>query len=466
MQAPETRNNGFPNQRLISYEELKQHSSYSDGWIAINGTVYDITNYVAKHPFGDTFRGNLGTDCTGIFSSAHLHTNVEALLKQDKFLQKNDIVVVGTLAPENANLHAESDGKFLDRLVYQDTQHDEFWLDLKQRVEAYLVETGESTHYSTTEGILLLLYHGSLFLILSYFTWIKLSFLAAILLSAHMVCACASMSHMAAHFGLTNNQRLNFLSLQFMDLSGFSSLEWQIIHQTHHNQPHSSIDHQTNQYAPLRIHQYVKWHPHHRYQNRLVWIALPIYHFRSFFMSTVWMLQHQNFVRNAQEMLAHLLSKLTLISLIVYCGYQYGIGNMAIIFMVYSTAFSFFAFLLLYNNHEETHHLLSQEENINPLHQKLPWAEVQVRTSGDWVPTNWLLSFVEFHYGYFNYHIEHHLFPSFKPILLKKLSPIVRETCQKHNLPYLSTTFMEVQTSFHRHLVNMGNSQETTLKTG
>ena len=448
-------------QRPISYEELKQHSSYSDAWIAINGTVYDITHYIEKHPFGDTFRGNLGTDCSGIFSSAHINTNVSELLKKEEFREKSGIAIVGLLAPENANLHAKSDGKLLDRLVYQNTEDDPFWQDLYQRVRAYLKETGESTHYSTTTGVFYLLYHSSLFVLLSYLTWVQLSFPAAFFLGFHMVCACASMSHMSAHFGLTKNTWLNFLSLQFMDLSGFSALEWQIIHQTHHNQPHSSIDHQTNQYAPMRIHRYVDLKPFHRYQDKLWVIALPIYHLRSFFASTLWMIQNQNFVHKPIEMIAHLLSKSCIVSLIIYCGYQYGLMNASLIYFSYSIAFSFFAFLLLYNNHEETHHLLSQEENINPLHKQLTWAEVQVRTSGDWVPTNWLLSFVEFHYGYFNYHIEHHLFPSFKPSLLKKISPIVKQTCQDHNIPYLSTSFMEVQTSFRRHLINMGNPQAT-----
>lgn len=449
--------------RPISYEELKKHSSYSDGWIAINGTVYDITNYIAKHPFGDTFRGNLGTDCTGIFSSAHLHTNVEELLQQEAFLTKNEIKIVGTLSPENATLHAKSDGKFLDRLVYQDTQDDPFWLDLKQRVRTYLTETGESTHYSNKEGILYLLYHGVLFLILSYLTWIERSFIAAILLSFHMVCASASMAHMAAHFGLTKNERLNFIARQFMDLSGFSSLEWQIIHQTHHNQPHSSIDHQTNQYHPLRIHPYVEKKPFHRYQN-LYWVMVfPIYQLRSLFMSTLWLLQNRNFVRHFREVLAHLVSKSILISLIAYCVYQYGLLNAGLIYMTYSWGFSFFAFLLLYNNHEETHHVLALQENINPLHKKLPWAEIQVRTSGNWTPSNWLLSFVEFHYGYFNFHIEHHLFPSFKPSLLKKLSPIVRQTCDDHGIPYLSTSFMEVQSSFYQHVAKMGAQQATEI---
>ena len=74
--------------RRITYEELKQHSKYSDAWLSINGVVYDITRFINKHPFGDTFRGHLGSECGGLFSSAHTNTKVEELIKSDSFLKK------------------------------------------------------------------------------------------------------------------------------------------------------------------------------------------------------------------------------------------------------------------------------------------------------------------------------------------------------------------------------------------
>ena len=74
--------------RRITYEELKQHSKYSDAWLSINGVVYDITRFINKHPFGDTFRGHLGSECSGLFSSAHTNTKVEELIKSDSFLKK------------------------------------------------------------------------------------------------------------------------------------------------------------------------------------------------------------------------------------------------------------------------------------------------------------------------------------------------------------------------------------------
>ncbi|MBP0020955.1 MAG: fatty acid desaturase [Cyanobacteria bacterium SBLK] len=445
----------LPKNKLISYKELKKHSSYSDAWIAINGIVYDITDFIDRHPFGDTFRGNLGTDCSGLFSSAHINTNVEELIKSEDFLKKNHIKLIGFLDVNRDFLHKESDGRYLDRIVYQEIDKDEFWLELKTKVKEYLQENNESIHYSTSEGILYLLYYGILFLILSYLTWIQGSIFTAILLGFQMVCACAGVSHIVAHFGFTKNKLLNFLSLHFMDLSGFSWLEWQIIHQTHHNQPHSSIDHQTNQYAPLRIHQYVKYQNYHGHQHISFWLGLIMYHFRAFFMSTVWLIQNPEFLRHRYEIFGHILAKLIVFCLVGYSMYLHGFSHGMILFSIFSISFSYSAFLLLYNNHEETHHVLALNEDINGYHHQFSWAKTQVKTSGDWYPTNWILSFIEFNYGYFNYHIEHHLFPTFKPRLLKKIAPIVKSICHKHGVPYIATTYIEVQKSFQRHITKM-----------
>ncbi|NEP40318.1 MAG: hypothetical protein F6K35_14195 [Okeania sp. SIO2H7] len=456
--------NSFSRNRAISYEELKKHSTYSDAWIAINGLVYDITDFIDRHPFGDTFKGNLGTDCSGLFSSAHINTNVENLIKNEDFLKKNNINMVGFLDVNQDFLHKKSDRRYLDRIVYQETDKDEFWLELKTKVKEYLQENNESTHYSTSEGIFYLLYHGIVFVILSYLTCIECSVFASILLGFHLVCASAGVSHMVAHFGFTKNKLLNFVALHFMDLSGLSWLEWQIIHQTHHGQPHSSIDHQTNQYAPIRIHQYVKRKNYHKYQYLYFWIALTTYHIRAFSMSTIWLIQNREFVRYQYEIVGHILAKLILLCLVGYCGYLYGFANALMLFAIFSIAFAYSAFLLLYNNHEETHNVLALNEDINTSHNNFSWAEIQVRSSGDWYPTNLILSFIEFHYGYFNYHIEHHLFPTFKPSLLKKISPIVKSVCNKHDVPYILTTFTEVQKSFQRHLGKMAARSTSVLQ--
>ena len=444
----------------ISYEELKNHSTYLDAWISINGIVYDITSFLNNHPFGDTFRGNLGTECGGMFSSAHMNTNVEEKLGSEEFLINNAIVVIGRLDISKDHLHKNSDSPLLDRIVYKETHNDEFWLELKTKVASYLRDNNETTHYSFREGLFYIIYYLSIYLLLSYFTWVEGSFLASIILGVHMVCALANISHMAAHYGFTRFPLLNSIALNFFDLAGMSGLEWQITHQTHHNQPHSSIDHQTNvyDYIGVRRHKYMKYKFYHKFQHLYYWFIVSPYHFFKIIGIPFWLTMNKEFIRRKREMLIHVFAIAVLLSQVIYCAYLHGFWIASALFIVFSLAFSQAAFILLFNDYEDTHNVLGINEDINNFHNEENWAEIQVRTSNNWYPTNWFLSFIEFHHGYFNYHIEHHLFPTFKPTLLKKISPLVKSICEKHKVPYISTSFFDVQTSLHKHITKMGFS--------
>ncbi len=446
--------------RIVSDEELKRHSTYTDAWIAINGLVYDITGFIEKHPFGDTFRGNLGAECGGLFSASHVNTNVEAMLASEQWRRTHDIRIIGRLDVSHDPLHRGSTNPFLNRLVHQPTDEDKFWQDLKREVGQFLKETKEPVHYSFQQGIALLAYYGVIYVALSWLAWGEGSIVAAALLGFHMLCAVANVAHMATHFGFTRYRWLNFAAEQLFDLGGMAWLEWQIAHQTHHNQPHSSIDQQTNDYHShlgVRIHRYIAHQPRHRYQHIYFWIFVSQYLMFRIFATTWWMVVNRQFVRHWHEIAAHLLARAILIAQVVYAAYLYGWTHAVALFLLYSMAYSYSAFILLYNDHEDTHKVLDAEEDIGKYHGQTSWAEVQVRTSNNWYPTNWLMALIQFHYGYFNYHIEHHLFPTFKPTLMKKVSPIVRRVCDRHGIPYTLTTFLEVQRSLQRHIRTMGS---------
>jgi linoleoyl-CoA desaturase len=441
----------------ITYEELKTHSSYSDAWISVNGTVYDITLFLRNHPVGDTFRANLGTECGGIFSSAHAPHNIACWLKNEAFLIRNEIKIVGQLDISRDRLHRKNENAFLDRIVYRDTDTDALWQDLKSGIQHYLNETKEKTNYSLAEGIAFIAYYLSIYILLSYMAWFTGSILAAGLLGFHMVCTVAHISHMATHFGFTRSPTLNFVAFYFFDLSGTSGLEWQISHQTHHNQPHSSIDHQTSAFDNLgvRIHEYMQHRGFHRFQHLYYWMVILLYLPFRLVSTSVWLIINRQFIRHRHEAVTHIFARLAMFAQVVYCGYLHGRWVAIGLFMVYAASYSLCAFGLLFNNHEETHQPLGRNSDVSHFHNAFSWAEIQVRASSNWYPTNWILRFVEFHYGYFNYHIEHHLFPTFKPSLLKRISPIVASVCHKHNIPYISTSFMEVQRSMQAHLTKL-----------
>jgi cytochrome b involved in lipid metabolism len=55
-------------------EDVRSHNSESDGWIIMNGGVYDVSKFVKMHPGGkDILLPYLGLDITEIFVSSQIH---------------------------------------------------------------------------------------------------------------------------------------------------------------------------------------------------------------------------------------------------------------------------------------------------------------------------------------------------------------------------------------------------------
>ncbi|XP_042066539.1 delta(8)-fatty-acid desaturase 2-like [Salvia splendens] len=52
-------------------------------------------------------------------------------------------------------------------------------------------------------------------------------------------------------------------------------------------------------------------------------------------------------------------------------------------------------------------------------------------------------SWMDWFFGGLQFQLEHHLFPRLLRCHLRKVSPIIKELCKEHNLPYRSLTFVE-----------------------
>ena len=69
--------------RKITTEELRQHASPKDCWIAVRGKVYDVSLFLSEHPGGgDVVLDKAGSDATIEFDeTGHTDAAVE-LMKQ------------------------------------------------------------------------------------------------------------------------------------------------------------------------------------------------------------------------------------------------------------------------------------------------------------------------------------------------------------------------------------------------
>merc|ERR1712232_566565 len=58
--------------RSITMEEVEKHNSRNDCWIVLNGSVLDVTAFLAEHPGGEhVILEKAGKDATKVFNAIH-----------------------------------------------------------------------------------------------------------------------------------------------------------------------------------------------------------------------------------------------------------------------------------------------------------------------------------------------------------------------------------------------------------
>lgn len=60
--------------QVLTVSEVAKHATASDCWTIVNGSVYDITSYVPRHPGGDEILLACGTDGTTLFTKRETST--------------------------------------------------------------------------------------------------------------------------------------------------------------------------------------------------------------------------------------------------------------------------------------------------------------------------------------------------------------------------------------------------------
>ncbi len=84
------------NLRPISHTELAKHRDVGDGWVAVGGLVFDVSEFLSHHPGGvRTLLGVLGVDATEQFNAVHPQVDAEALMSIGCFIK-------GRLVPEQS----------------------------------------------------------------------------------------------------------------------------------------------------------------------------------------------------------------------------------------------------------------------------------------------------------------------------------------------------------------------------
>ncbi|SSD59375.1 probable Cytochrome b2, mitochondrial [Saccharomycodes ludwigii] len=72
------------NKPPIDPKEVVKHNKPDDCWIVINNVVYDLTDFIAKHPGGpDIIQSNAGKDVSAIFNPLHASDVIDKYIKPE-----------------------------------------------------------------------------------------------------------------------------------------------------------------------------------------------------------------------------------------------------------------------------------------------------------------------------------------------------------------------------------------------
>jgi cytochrome b involved in lipid metabolism len=72
---------GGKKSKCITIAEVKKHNKKEDAWIAIHGKVYNISNWIPRHPGGNIIMQGIGKNATRLFEDTGHSNTARKILK-------------------------------------------------------------------------------------------------------------------------------------------------------------------------------------------------------------------------------------------------------------------------------------------------------------------------------------------------------------------------------------------------
>ncbi|CAI2163869.1 10968_t:CDS:10 [Funneliformis geosporum] len=423
--------------KKFTWEELANHNKADDAYVAVRGNVYDITNFIKRHPGGeDILLFAAGRDATQAFETYH------ELGKPDLVLKK---YFIGTLISNELPVFIEPTEfhRTLKKRVEDYFQNNQ--IDPKNRITIWL-------RYAVIFGSLIGSYYAQFFI--TYIverTWLQIMF--AIIMGF----ACAQIGlnplHDASHFSGATHDFLN----------GASHLVWTYQHAFGHhiytNIADADPDILTDDPDFRRIKPSQNWYSRYINQQTFVPLLYGLLAFKTRIqdISIVYIIGSNGKIRINPLSTWHtsifwggkaffILFRI-IIPLIIIPAWKF-----ALLFVIADLVTSYWLALTFQANHvvEEVEWPLPDETGLI---QK-DWAEMQIVTTLDYAYDSYFWTSIV---GSLNYQAVHHVFPQVSQHRYGEIAPIVKETCKEFGIPfYYKETFWDAFRSHLEHLRLMG----------
>ncbi|RRT82807.1 hypothetical protein B296_00017695 [Ensete ventricosum] len=405
--------------RYITVEELRKHTTATDLWISIQGGVYDVTDWVKDHPGGDLPLLNLaGQDATDAFVAYH---------------------------PASAWAHL---GRFfvghLDGYCVTDVSRD---------YRRLVVEFSKSGLFDEKGRVALFAFCFMLFLFVTAVSGVLLSASALV----HALCGGITgflwiqsgwIGHDSGHYQIVRNPRLHRIAqiISGNCLTGLSIAWWKRNHNVHHIACNSldfdpDLQHMplfavsSKFFASLTSFFYERKMKFDAVARFLVsyqhWTFYPVMCFARFNLlaQSMNMLLSKKHVPNRWQEITGVAVFWIWYPLLVSCLPNWG---ERVTFVLASLAVSGLQHVQFCLSH------FSASVYVGPPKGN-DWFEKQTMGTLDISCSPWM----DWFHGGLQFQVEHHVFPRLPRCHLRKISPLVRELCKKHNLPYNIASFWE-----------------------
>jgi len=402
------------NDETIKPEKLKPRHRYK-----IHDNLYDLTDFVKIHPGGQDMFNNLKPD-----------TNITPMIYS---YHKNPKKILAML-PKYEIPFTDEKNDFI-KIEYDTNYTYDNYCELKKLVYDEIHEKKIPLYWTNTE----ILYH--MFMLSMYLgMWgycfyyaENLSYWWMILLGVFTTGWGILVFHELSHYIGFKNQNINNILSYITPF--FNEKLWKYEHNyLHHSFTDSDYDYDLltdNSY-------YVRYtntplHFHHKFQF--------IYMFLIFMLGSLLFKPHiHNSIYKSNKLFV----------LIIF--YYFGLNKLMLFYMVFN--FHFITIAQLSHIHHECIQINTENKN--------DFLYNQVSSSINYKTDNIITRFICLG---LDIQIEHHLFPNIPHSSLRKIQHIVREYCDKNNIPYIEKqSVFSAFYSYITYIYNMGNPKSNLIK--
>lgn len=386
----------------------------------INGKIYDLTNFLDKHPGGrkilEVCEGN--HDLTPSFESYHAMCDMN---KIKKIMEKYEI---STCEPSIFTFDENGFYKTLQKRVndtfYKKNYKVEYWGILKSLLQfSIFVFFFFNSFYVHSNNMIYRCFSSGI--------------------SGHFIIQVGfCVMHDASHFAVSNKSYINeFLCNSVNAIFLWDGPLWLQHHAFRHHAftGDKDLDPDTIHFKPF--YRKIKDDNGKKYLQISKKFPKTITLFTSCIFPGMFLGQMNSYILwlirgHLWKMTLHTAYKIsiwqTMLKLFMIFSFFYGQSFLVFFIYIFMTNISYFLCII------PDHDTFETCKNRSDTKKKQDWGELQVRHSGNFSTQNDLVCYM---FGGINYQIEHHLFPTISHLHYHKIKPIVQQTCKEFDIPYV-----------------------------